>query len=77
MDLCKKFSRPVNGGVVLKHSVVIWSAGRGKTSFEDSACDSEKTCCTPTAEEDKCSFRLLCAICMAGVKNVCVLFKKN
>jgi len=28
MDLCQKFSRPVNGGVVLKYGVIIWSAGR-------------------------------------------------
>lgn len=73
MDLCTKFSRPVNGVVVLKYSVVIWSAER-EASSEDSACDGGKTCCTPTAEEDKCSFCLLCALCMAHVKNVCVAF---
>lgn len=45
----------------------VWGVGR-KTFSENLACDGEKTCCTPTAEDDKRSFCLLDALCMASVK---------
>lgn len=48
--------------------MVMWSVGR-KTFSEDSSRGGEKTCCAPTAGDDKCGSCLLCAICMACVKN--------
>lgn len=44
----------------------VWGVGR-KTFSENLACDGEKTCCTPTAEDDKRSFCLLDALCMVSV----------
>lgn len=70
-------SRHVNGRVVLKYSVVIWRAGREKPPLKTQHVIVRKPIALLQQRSTDVASIYPVLICMACVKNLCVVCKKN